>query len=95
MSFRAAFVLAGAVMAVGAVFWILPGGREDQRIVGAAPPVAVRASLRRHRGRVARGGVGPMLIQAGREGRYVIIPLVADRLGLSVAEIGASLPLAP
>ena len=91
VSFRAAFVLAGAVMAVGAVFWILPGGREDQRIIDAAPPVAVRASLRRHRGRVARGGVGPMLIQAGREGRYVIIPLVADRLGLSVAEIGGLL----
>ena len=32
-----------------------------------------------------------MLIQAGREGRYVIIPLVADRLGLSVAEIGGLL----
>ena len=32
-----------------------------------------------------------MFIQAGREGRYVIIPLVADRLGLSLAEIGALL----
>ena len=31
-----------------------------------------------------------MLIQAGREGRYVIIPLVADRLD-SVAEIGGLL----
>ena len=74
-------VLDGIVITTGAV----------QRIVDAAPPVAVRASLRRHRGRVARGGVGPMLIQAGREGRYVIIPLVADRLGLSVAEIGGLL----
>ncbi|MEO0495241.1 MAG: MFS transporter [Actinomycetota bacterium] len=91
VSFRAAFALSGIVMAIGAVFWLLPGGREDQRIVDAAPPVAVRAALRRHRGRIARGGIGPMLIQAGREGRYVVIPLVADRLGLSITEIGGLL----
>ena len=80
-------------MAVGAVFWILPGGREDQRIVGAARRwrCAIVAAPPRS---VARGGVGPMLIQAGREGRYVIIPL--SPIGSdSVAEIGASLPLAP
>ncbi|MEM8706755.1 MAG: MFS transporter [Actinomycetota bacterium] len=91
VSFRAAFVLAGAVIAVGAVFWVLPGGREAPVVVSDAPPVSVRDSLRRHRRLVLRGGIGPMLIQSGREGRYVVIPLVADRLGLSVAEIGGLL----
>ena len=79
-------MLAGAVMAVGAVFWILPGGREDQRIVGAAPPVAARIV-----GATEVGwpdGVGPMLIQAGRR-PLRIIPLIAVG-STSVAEIGAS-----
>ena len=92
-SFRTAFVVAGLVMAAGAIFWVLPGGREDQAVVAAQPRAAVGASLRRHRGLVLRGGIGPMLIQAGREGRYVVIPLVADRLGLSVAEIGGLLAI--
>lgn len=92
-SFRAAFFLAGGVVALGGVFWILPGGREDPSIIEGAPRVAVGDSLRRHRRLVLRGGFGPMLIQAGREGRYVVIPLVADRLGLSVSEIGGLLAI--
>ncbi|MEM9201747.1 MAG: MFS transporter [Actinomycetota bacterium] len=91
--FAAAFALAGVVVGLGSLFWWLPGGREDAAIVAASPPVDVVASLRRHRWHVARGGIGPMFIQAGREGRYVVIPLVADRLGLSLAEIGGLLAL--
>lgn len=90
-SFRAAFVVAGATMAVGGLFWLIPGGREDPTIVEGVPRVAVLPALRRHRSLVLRGGIGPMFIQAGREGRYVVIPLIADRLGLSLAEIGGLL----
>ncbi|MEM8708141.1 MAG: MFS transporter [Actinomycetota bacterium] len=91
ISFRAAFVLAGVVIALGAVFWVLPGGREVVPAATGAPTVSVTEALRRHRRLVLRGGLGPMLIQSGREGRYVVIPLVADRLGLSIAEIGGLL----
>lgn len=88
--FAAAFVVAGCVAAAGLSFWVVPGGREERSDV-AASHVSVLASLKRHRGLVVRGGVGPLLIQAGREGRYVVIPLIADRLGLSLAEIGGLL----
>lgn len=91
VSFRAAFLLAGVVMIAGAVFWVLPGGREEVEVAAAAPRVDVVEALRRHRRLVVVGGLGPMLIMAGREGRYVVIPLVADRLGLSVSEIGGLL----
>ncbi|MEM9466679.1 MAG: MFS transporter [Actinomycetota bacterium] len=91
--FAAAFAVAGGVVALGACFWIVPGGRESSTVVTTAERVDVLASLRRHRGLVARGGIGPMFIQAGREGRYVVIPLVADRLGLSLAEIGGLLAI--
>ena len=91
--FTAAFAIAGCVVAVGAVFWVIPGGRADSPGSMPTERVDVMASLRRHRRLVARGGIGPMFIQAGREGRYVVIPLVADRLGLSLAEIGGLLAL--
>ena len=91
ISFEAAFLLAGVVICAGAVFWVLPGGREEVEVADAAPKVDVVGALQRHRRLVVVGGVGPMLIMAGREGRYVVIPLVADRLGLSLAEIGGLL----
>ena len=89
--FRPAFVLAGVVMAAGMAFWVLPGGKADTAVAVDTPPLAVGSALRRHRRQIVRGSLGPMFIQAGREGRYVILPLVADRLGLSLAEIGALL----
>ncbi len=91
-SFAVAFTVAGGVMALGAVFWVLPGGREVEP-EEARPPVSVLGSIRRHRRSVLRGGLGPMMIMAAREGRYVVIPLVADRLGLSLAEIGGLLAI--
>lgn len=91
--FTAAFTVAGTVVAVGAVFWVLPGGKADTTATPPAPSAPVAATLRRHRRLVLVGSIGPMLIQAGREGRYVVIPLVADRLGLSLAEIGGLLAI--
>ena len=88
--FTTAFVIAGSLAAAGLLFWIVPGGREVVQHEDREP-IPVRASLRRHRRRIVLGGTGPMLIQAGREGRYVVIPLIADRLGLSLAEIGGLL----
>lgn len=88
--FSVAFIVAGCAAAAGLAFWIVPGGREVGHDAEQVR-IPVFASLRRHRRRVVVGGIGPMLIQAGREGRYVVIPLIADRLGLSLAEIGGLL----
>lgn len=91
--FAPAFVVAGGTAAVGLWFWVIPEGRERFG-PGAVPDrVGVFAALRRHRRLVLTGGFGPLLIQAGREGRYVVIPLIADRLGLSIAEIGGLLAI--
>ncbi len=88
--FSAAFLVAGGAATAGLAFWVVPDGREAA--VGEEHVrVPVLAALRRHRWLVVLGGTGPMLIQAGREGRYVVIPLIADRLGLSLAEIGGLL----
>jgi len=89
--FAVAFVVAGCAAAFGLLFWVVPGGRESQPSTERAARVSVLAALRRHRRLVLVGGFGPLLIQAGREGRYVVIPLIADRLGLSLAEIGGLL----
>lgn len=89
--FAPAFALAGSAAAAGLLFWVIPGGREHLDADDAPERVRVLPALRRHRRLVVTGGVGPMLIQAGREGRYVVIPLIADRLGLSIAEVGGLL----
>ena len=91
--FAAAFFVAGCAAAFGLLFWFVPGGREEPIGEQRSERVPVLAALRRHRRRVLVGGFGPLLIQAGREGRYVVIPLIADRLGLSLAEIGGLLAI--
>ena len=87
---ESAFVLAAAITAIG-LFWIaLPGGADpnDNRHRQAEQP-RVRVALLRHRRLLARASLGPMLIMAAREGRYVVIPLIGFRLELSPIAIGA------
>ncbi len=87
---EAVFVLAGAVTALGLLWIVLPGGADphdgpDQRESnGAVGPV-----LWHHRRLLARAALGPMLVMAARDGRYVVVPLIGDRLELSGTEIGA------
>jgi MFS family permease len=59
----------------------------------AAPPEPERLSmataLRRHHRLLLRGGIGPALVMTVREGRNVVVPLVAIGLDLSPAQVGA------
>lgn len=46
------------------------------------------AGLRQHWRRLALAGPVPLLVMAVREGRFVVLPLIADDLGLSATEVG-------
>jgi len=86
-SYAAAFTLSGLVTAA-ALFWLLlPGGPEDAD-VAPVERVSIAPALRRHRGTLIRGGVGSLLILGAREGRFVLVPLIADQFELSNSEIG-------
>ncbi len=87
--FRSAFVLAGVVAAFGLVWMVLPGGSEEPKEAPTHERVRVGPALRRHRRLLVKAGVGPLLIMAAREGRYVVVPLIGDDLGLSPSAIGA------
>lgn len=47
------------------------------------------AGVRRHWRLLLVAGVVPMLMMTVREGRFVVVPLIGDELGLSPTEIGA------
>lgn len=86
---QATFGLAGALTACGLAFSVLPGGRDDTPLAAPEHRVRVVPSIWRHRARLARAGLGPLLIMAARRGRYVVVPLIGDELALSGAAIGA------
>ncbi len=83
------FVLAAAITAIGLLWIALPGGSDphDTHNRHAEQP-RVGVALRRHGRLLARASLGPMLIMAAREGRYVVIPLFGDRFELSASLIG-------
>jgi len=92
-NYESVFVLAGVVTAIGLVWGVLPGGRENRAGKEIPPPARLGVTFRKHRRLLLRGGTGPLLVMAGREGRYVVVPLVGDRLGLSAGEIGSLVAL--
>ena len=85
---QAAFVLAAAITAVGLLWIALPGGADpNDRQHRLAEQSGVGIALRRHRRLLVRSSLGPMLVMAAREGRYVVIPLIGDHLEFSGAAI--------
>lgn len=54
-----------------------------------ADPVGLFAAIRVHRRILALAALVPMLTMAVREGRYVVVPLIGDDLGLSPTAVGA------
>ncbi len=52
-------------------------------------PAPLLASLRRHLRLLMTAGVVPLLVMTAREGRYVVLPLIGNELGLSAAAVGA------
>ena len=54
-------------------------------VLVAIAPLAIRAHWRL----LAVAGVVPMLVMTAREGRYVVLPLIGDDLGLGATAVGA------
>lgn len=53
------------------------------------PRLSMGAALRRHHRLLLRAGIGPALVMTVREGRNVVVPLVAIGLDLSPTQVGA------
>lgn len=91
--FVAAFVLGGGLTAAGLLALIAHGrsdaGDASGGVVAAADRVDLRTGLREHRRRLLVVGVGPALVMAARDGRHVVVPLIADSFDLSPSAVGA------
>lgn len=91
VGFTNTFVIAGVVAGLGLVPALVVGAdhiapRPD---VDRIPQFGVIEALRRHGAFLLVAGVVPLLVMAAREGRFVVLPLISDDLGLSATAIGA------
>ena len=92
IGYRWTFVVAALFAAAGLMpaWWsarspmpLLPdAARAGERSLGMV------AGLRHHWRRLALAGPVPLLVMAVREGRFIVLPLIADDLGLSATEVG-------
>ncbi|MGI9625056.1 MAG: MFS transporter [Acidimicrobiales bacterium] len=90
VGFAATFVVAGLFALVGLIPALLrPETPSPEQSPQAEPPEGLFTSLRRHWRSLTVAGVVPMLVMTVREGRFVVVPLIGDELGLSATEVGA------
>lgn len=92
VGYRWTFVVAAWFGAAGLVpaWW---SARAPMPLLPEASSVEGRslgmvAGLRQHWRRLALAGPVPLLVMAVREGRFIVLPLIADDLGLSATEVG-------
>lgn len=92
IGFRSTFLVAAATAAIG----LIPATLPERN----GPPLLPEASAAKTRGglltglrpywrRLLVGGSVPLLVMLVREGRFVVLPLIADDLGLSATQVGA------
>lgn len=92
IGFRRTFLVAAATAALGLVPAILPEADALPLLPEAAAARSsggLMAALRLHWRRLLVGGTVPLLVMLAREGRFVVLPLIADDLGLSATQVGA------
>jgi MFS family permease len=88
--FTPTFVVCGALAALGLVGLVETGTPAAQPNTSPSPfPPGMVSSFLSHWRPMVVGGVGAALVLTAREGRYVVLPLIADDLGLSPAAVGA------
>ncbi|MEE9415909.1 MAG: MFS transporter [Acidimicrobiales bacterium] len=92
VGFRSTFLVAGAFAAAG----ILPAKLGGEGRLGLLPDAStvqqqtgLLKSLSAHKQRLLTAGFAPMLVMTVREGRFVVLPLIGDGLGLSATGVGA------
>ena len=88
--FVSAFAVAGGLTALGLLPQLLPG-RDDDLLdsVTGVGQFGVVDALRRHWRPLLVAGVVPLLVMTVREGRFVVLPLIGDEIGLGPAAVGA------
>ncbi|MEZ5282105.1 MAG: MFS transporter [Acidimicrobiales bacterium] len=89
IGFAKTFAICGVVFACGAIPIAALG--HERRIQDAAPAERegrLLATLRPYWRHLVTSSIGPALIIAARRGRLIVIPLIADELGLSATAVG-------
>jgi MFS family permease len=92
VGFTATFAIAGLLTAFGLLPALLSRDRQLPPLDGRERPprpVKTRSAIRAHWRLLATAGAVPMLVMTAREGRYVVLPLIGDDLGLSATGVGA------
>lgn len=92
VGYRATFMIAAAFAGLG----LLPAWLADRSPIPLLPEaeatadqaLGMIAGLRQHWRRLAMVAPAPLLVMAAREGRYIVLPLIADDLGLSATGVG-------
>ena len=92
VGYRTTFMLAAVFAAAGLVpaWW---SARSPMPLLpeadhGGDRSLGMMAGLRQHWRRLALVGPVPVLVMAVREGRFIVLPLIADDLGLSATQVG-------
>lgn len=79
------FLIAAVAAVAGFATLVRPSAATPQ---APADRVSLAQALRRHWRRLFVIGAGPLAIMAARRGRTVVVPLIADSLGLSGTAVG-------
>lgn len=92
IGFRNTFLVAAATAAVG----LIPASLPERNGLPLLPEASsarmtggLLTGLRLYRRRLLVAGSVPLLVMLVREGRFVVLPLIADELGLSATQVGA------
>lgn len=92
VGYTATFAIAGLLTAVGLLPALAVRDRQLPPRDGRERPhrpISIRSAIRAHWRLLAVAGVVPMLVMTVREGRYVVLPLIGDDLGLGATAVGA------
>ena len=87
-SFDTTFALCGVILVLGVAGSAGRSGFDEPDAAARAPRPGMILSMRLHGRRLLRVGAGCALVVTAREGRYVVLPLIADDLGVSPSTVG-------
>ena len=87
-SFDTTFALCGVILVLGVAGSAGRAGFDEPDAATRALRPGMILSMRLHGRRLLRVGAGCALVVTAREGRYVVLPLIADDLGVSPSTVG-------